>query len=180
MLVEDLLKVDGLKMVQANTDGITFKHKRSDDLLVDKIVSDWEKTTKLEMERNDYSMMAIRDVNNYIAVYEKGGSVKRKGAYEYADLDWNKNFSALVVPKAAEHEILGKGTIEDFISNHKDKWDFMLRTKVPRSSRLIMVMEDGTEVDQQNICRYYPAKEGVNLLRLCLLWKVKKKMVNAG
>ncbi len=166
MLVEDLLKVEGLKMVQANTDGITFKHKRSDDPLIDKIVSDWEVTTKLEMERNDYSMMAIRDVNSYIAIFEKGGKVKRKGAYEYADLDWNKNFSSLVIPKAAEHEILGRGTVEEFIEKHENKWDFMLRTKVPRSSRLIMVMPDGTEVAQQNICRYYPAKEGGKLVKI--------------
>jgi len=166
MLIEKLLKVKDLTMVQANTDGITFKHNRSDDLVVDKIVKDWENVTKLEMERNDYSMMAIRDVNSYTAIYEKDGSVKRKGAYEYAGLDWNKNHSSLVIPMAAEHEILGKGKAEDFIKGHKNKWDFLLRTKVPRNSSLVLVMDDGEELKQQNICRYYPSEEGGKLVKL--------------
>jgi len=166
MLIEKLLKVKDLTMVQANTDGITFKHNRSDDPVVDKIVKEWENTTKLEMERNDYSMMAIRDVNSYLSIYEKDGSVKRKGAYEYAGLDWNKNHSSLVIPMAAEHEILGKGKAEEFIKAHKNKWDFLLRTKVPRNSSLVLVMDDGEELKQQNICRYYPSEEGGKLVKL--------------
>lgn len=86
--------------------------------------------------------------------------IKSKGAYEYKDLGWNKNHSALVIPMAVEHELLGRGTAEDFIRSHDNKWDFMLRTKVDRSSRLVLVMEDGNEVKQQNICRYYPSATG--------------------
>ena len=60
----------------------------------------------------------------------------------------------------------GKGKAEDFINNHDDVFDFMLRTKVPRSSRLVMVMDDGTEIPQQNICRYFPSFEGGNLIKI--------------
>lgn len=92
--------------------------------------------------------------------------VKRKGAYEYDSLGWHQNHSSLVIAMAAEHEILERGSCEDFIRAHDNKWDFMLRTKVPRSSRLVMVMEDGSEVLQQNICRYYPSKEGGRLIKI--------------
>lgn len=92
--------------------------------------------------------------------------VKRKGAFEYEGLDWHKNHSFLVVQKAVEHELLGKGTIEEFIMGHKDPFDFCGRTKVPRSSSLILVMEDGTEIKQQNICRYYACKTGGKLIKL--------------
>ena len=67
---------------------------------------------------------------------------------------------------AVEHELLGRGNAEDFIRTHDNKWDFMLRTKVDRSSRLVLIMEDGTEVQQQNICRYYPSKSGGKLVKI--------------
>ena len=49
---------------------------------------------------------------------------------------------------------------------HKDKWDFCLRTKVPRSSRLVLADEHGEELQQQNICRYYPSKQGGKLVKI--------------
>lgn len=166
MLIEQLLKINELTMVQANTDGLTVRCKRKSQSDVDTIIKWWETTTKLSMERNDYSMMAIRDVNNYIAVYEGTGKVKRKGAYEYEGLGWHQNHSALVIPMAAEYELLGKGKVEEFITNHKNHWDFMLRTKVPRNSKLVMVMSNGAEIEQQNICRYYPSPIGGKLVKI--------------
>ena len=47
-----------------------------------------------------------------------------------------------------------------------DPYDFLLRTKVPRSSRLVLCYDDGTEVLQQNICRYYPSIEGGKLVKI--------------
>jgi len=92
--------------------------------------------------------------------------VKRKGAYEYEDLGWHQNQSALVVPMAAEAAMVYGKDPEEFIRNHKDKFDFMLRTKVPRNSRLVMEYEDGSEVAQQNICRYYPSTSGGKLIKI--------------
>lgn len=96
--------------------------------------------------------------------------IKRKGAYEYQNLDWHKNHSSLVIPMAAEAKMIHGIEVKDFIENHaknpENKWDFMLRTKVPRSSKLYMVMEDGTEIQQQNICRYYPCKTGGKLVKV--------------
>ena len=110
--------------------------------------------------------MFIRDVNSYIAVYSETGKLKAKGAYEYKDLAWHKNMSALVIPMAVEHEVMGNGSATDFILNHKNEFDFMLRAKVPRSSKLITVDNNGVETQQQNICRYYPCKDGEKLIKL--------------
>jgi hypothetical protein len=129
-------------------------------------VKEWENLTKLEMEGALYDKMMSANVNNYIAVYHDG-KVKRKGAYEFADLDWHKNQSALVVKMAAVHELLGEGDAEDFIRRHDDPFDFMLRTKVPRSSKLVLFNEEtGEEKQLQNICRYYPSKHGGKLIKL--------------
>lgn len=170
MLIERLIDVCGIKMIQGNTDGFTFMiRKDMVDVMKDN-VSRWEKLTGLEMEDVYYSKMFIRDVNNYIGIYTDG-SIKAKGAYEYEPLrslklmTIHKNMSALVVPMAVEHEVTGKGSAIDFIKNHKDPFDFMLRTKVPRSSKLVLEV-DGIDVPQQNICRYYPSTEGGYLTKI--------------
>lgn len=95
--------------------------------------------------------------------------VKRKGAYQYEDLGWHQNHSALVIPKAAEAAMLHGKDIAEFVLEHSknpdNKWDFMLRTKVPRSSKLVLVQGE-EETVLQNICRYYPCKDGGKLVKI--------------
>lgn len=95
--------------------------------------------------------------------------VKRKGAYQYEDLGFHQNQGGLVIPKAAEACMLYGIPVEEFIKNHlteENKFDFILRTKVPRSSKLVMTLDDGTEVRLQNICRYYPSQYGGKLTKI--------------
>lgn len=165
MLMETLIREVAAEIIMCNTDGFEFVADASKKELIDKHVREWENLTGLIMEGDTYKTMMAANVNNYIGVFESG-DVKRKGAYEFKDLDWHKNQSALVIKMAAVHELLGEGKAEDFIRNHKEKFDFMLRTKVPRSSKLIMVMGDGEERPLQNICRYYPSVEGGKLIKL--------------
>jgi hypothetical protein len=165
LLAEKILRVPGLRLIQLNTDGLTAAVPREHEEQYQQICKDWEAQVKLELEESVYSKMYIADVNSYIAVFTNG-KIKSKGRYAYKDLEWHKNQSALVVQKAAEAAMLSGEDIETFIRSHKNKWDFMLRTKVPRSSRLVMRFEDGREVDQQNICRYYPSKQGGKLVKI--------------
>lgn len=165
MLAEELMKIEDLSMVQINTDGLTVKIRREDQERLFVIAREWEKLTGLVLEEVYYSRMFIRDVNNYIAETTEG-KLKRKGAYEYDDLGWHQNHSALVVKRAAEHVLVKGGDLRAFIRNHTDKHDFMLRTKVPRSSRLVCIDEDGEESLQQNICRYYASSGGQRLVKI--------------
>lgn len=181
MLMENLMKEVGAEVIMCNTDG--FEFVAGDDpqtkKTIDRLVTEWEKLTGLVMEGALYEKMFCANVNNYIAVYANG-DVKHKGAYNFGtkkvsdiglhyieDLDWHKNQSALVVKMAAAHELLGKGSAEDFIRRHDDPFDFMLRTKVPRSSKLVLFNEEtGEEKALQNICRYYPSVNGGKLIKL--------------
>lgn len=165
MLAEDLLKIEGLTMIQVNTDGLTVKVPREHKHLVDSKAADWEKLTGLELEEAVYSRMFIRDVNNYIAE-NIGGKLKAKGAYAYADLGWHQNQSSLVIKMAAEAALVRGEDVEEFIRDHKDPFDFMLRTKVPRSSRLVTIDEFDKETPQQNICRYYISTKGEKLMKI--------------
>lgn len=165
LLAEKLLDLDGLSIIQVNTDGITVKMPHSVRDEYDRICADWQKQVGLDLEFADYSKMIIRDVNNYIAVYTNG-KVKRKGAYQYEDLGWHQDQGGLVIRKAANANILHGTDIRTFIENHEDNYDFMMRTKVPRSSKLVMVMADGTEEQQQNICRFYACNAGADLVKI--------------
>ena len=97
------------------------------------------------------------------------GKVKTKGAYEVLPFDklgFHKNHSAMVIPMAVGMELILGVDHEEFVMLHRDKYDFMLRTKVSRSSRLVLVDEHGEELQQQNICRYYPSKQGGKLVKI--------------
>ena len=167
MLIESIIESTDSKLLMANTDGFEIMTNRKDIDIVKLKVLEWENLTKLTMEGDTYSAMFINNVNNYISVTDKG-KVKLKGMYEYADYDklgWAKNHSAMVIAKAVKAHLVDGVDYEEFIRLHRDKFDFLLRTKVPRSSSLILVTED-EEIPQQNICRYYPSKDGGRLIKV--------------
>lgn len=70
MLVEQLIKVPGLRMIQCNTDGITFHCPVEYVGHAHNLRLWWEQLTKLELEETRYSRFFIRDCNNYIAELE--------------------------------------------------------------------------------------------------------------
>ncbi|CAB4140476.1 hypothetical protein UFOVP669_37 [uncultured Caudovirales phage] len=158
LLVENLLKIPGLRVTQGNTDGITVQLCQGGREQMTQVVQWWEGITKLKMEFADYKVMCIRDVNNYLAQYTNG-KVKRKGAYEY-DLDWHQNHGALVIPKVAEKVLLEGAAIRETVEQWSDRMDFMLRAKVPRSSYL-----QWGEGRVQNTTRYYIAQGGKPLFK---------------
>lgn len=164
ILAEYLLDIPDLKMIQINTDGLTVRCPRQYVQVMKSICEWWENFTCLELESTVYSRMFIRDVNNYIGEYMDGG-VKRKGAYEY-ELAWHQNHSALVIPKAAEAALVHGVNIREFITNHDDIFDFMLRTKVGRKDGLILTDTAGNERRLQNITRYYIGVDGGALTKI--------------
>jgi hypothetical protein len=158
LLAEGLMHIDGLKLIQVNTDGLTVRVPRDNKWMVDTARAAWELRTKLQLEEAIYSRMFIRDVNSYIAQYVNG-SVKRKGAYEY-NIGWHQNHGGLVIPKVAEKVLIDGAPIRETVENWPDIMDFMLRTKVPRSSHLAW-----GETKVQNTSRYYIAKDGKPLVK---------------
>jgi len=162
VLAEGLMHIDGLKIIQVNTDGMTVRVPRANKWLVDVARAAWESRTKLQLEEAIYSHMFIRDVNNYIARYESG-KVKRKGAYEY-DMDWHQNAGGLVIAKVAEKVLIDSAPIRETVEQWPDIMDFMLRAKVPRSSHLV-IERDGVITQLQNTTRYYVAEGGGHLFK---------------
>ncbi len=161
-LAEEIMKWTDGELIQVNTDGLTVRIPRSQLYDLQKTRTHWETATGLQLEEAIYKSMFIRDVNNYIAQYENG-SVKRKGAYEY-DMDWSQNHGGMVIAKVAEKVLLENAPIRETLENWPDIMDFMLRTKVPRSSHLA-IERDGVTSQLQNITRYYIAVGGGRLFK---------------
>jgi hypothetical protein len=70
MLAEGLMTIPGLRILQANTDGISVYLRRDQEWLLDSLSDHWSKQTGLTLEKNKYRIMAIADVNSYIVEYE--------------------------------------------------------------------------------------------------------------
>lgn len=159
MLAEMLLQVRDLDIIQVNTDGLTIHCPRDELSQVDAICHWWQSMSHLTLEEVEYRRMFIRDVNNYIAEDTKG-NVKRKGAYEYKT-EWHQDHGRKVVAMAAEAELLYGVPVEDFITAHTDHYDFMMCTKLQRTSHL---MHGETLV--QNTTRYYMSTDGDYLYKM--------------
>lgn len=175
MLVEQMIKIPGLKMIQCNTDGITYHcpkeymdHQRA-------VCKWWEAMTCLELEEALYSRMFINNVNNYIAEYE-GGELKRIGTYAHLTPDqepgtrervWNKDHSSAIVPKIAERVLVEGADPRELVEAHTDPFDFMIRAKVPRSDNLVMHWPE-YDIDSpvQGTTRYFVSKTGGELIKV--------------
>lgn len=57
-------------------------------------------------------------------------------------------------------------TARDFVWRHTDAWDFMMRAKAPRSSRLVLTDLLGVDHVQQNTLRYYIAHGNTPLTKI--------------
>lgn len=167
MLAEKLMQIDSVSLIQANTDGLTFKIDKKDKARYENISKNWQEFTGLELEEIIYEKLWIRDVNNYIALKENG-EAKKIGAYKY-DLAWNQNHSSLVVQKAVEAHLLNGISIEDFIYNHRNKYDFLLNFKATRNIDLVFEKVYSLQkayIPLPNTIRYFISKNGLPLKKI--------------
>lgn len=171
MLSEMLMtRVPNLKMLQINTDGLTVsipvEHKR----LYWEICQEWETQTKLILEYVAYSQMIIRDVNNYIAVTEKGGKVKYKGTFKpnhemIKDGEYHKSLSQGIVSLAVSDYFLKGIPIEKTIKENKDIYLFCKTFNATHGwvCETLDIDDKGNESNhqkQQKTNRYFISKSG--------------------
>lgn len=122
MLIDRLLLIEGLEIIQANTDGVTVRVRRDKLVDVEMTKRMWESVTKLNLEEVSYKRMWVRDVNNYLSEYENG-KVKAKGEYYFPesikdyDGNWNKNYSLMIVAKLTRKILLEGTNVYDEVFN---------------------------------------------------------------
>lgn len=185
MLAEQMLKIDGLTVVQANTDGITVLAPRVHSNRVLSVCREWEGLTHLTLETETYESMHIRDVNAYLAKYTQGsgGGIKRKGCYRHGidiessaeiqaeqlpllrnykgELQWHQDHSAYIIAIAAEQFLLNGVPIRDTVLSHTNALDFMMVVKT--TSAFVTYIGD---TPQQRVTRYYISRDGGDMYKL--------------
>tara|TARA_R110002096_G_scaffold126982_4_gene274390 strand:- start:4179 stop:6128 length:1950 start_codon:yes stop_codon:yes gene_type:complete len=166
MLAEQFLKID-IEVVQINTDGILIYVQRHKKRVVDMLCNKWMKLTKLKLDYDHFDLVAQKDCNNYVARYTNG-KIKSKGsAFSYKNLDWHKNHSALIIPRAVEAYFLDSISPEEFIPKHAENpenlYDFFLRAKLVKREYKLYGRLGEERHRLQKITRYFVAKEGMTL-----------------
>lgn len=105
MLIE-WLEEAGASTLSANTDGIAIRYTKNLDADIHKTVANFGEVSRFSFEFTPYRVLAMKDVNNYIAV-KPDKTLKTKGIY--APLSLKKNPTAQVCADAVG-EWLSKGT----------------------------------------------------------------------
>lgn len=70
MLAERLMSIPTVRVIMANTDGLEYTIHPDYVQQAVAVCEEWERLTKLSLERARYSRMWILNVNNYLAEYE--------------------------------------------------------------------------------------------------------------
>jgi len=178
LLLSKLAEMTSLAIPEAiplmfNTDGLEMMipNNRIDDYM--KVCSEWEKLTQLSLEHDEYSKMIIRDVNNYMAVTQKG-KVKCKGAFEWEDLakkkvaTFHKNKSFLIIPKAIYAFFVHGTKPEDFLDANTDIYDYCGAVKAKAGWSFVdRRIVDGNFINTklQRIVRYYISNTGGKMVK---------------
>ncbi len=173
MLAERLMTVPTLRVLQINTDGVTYFIHKDHESQAAAVCREWESLTKLVLEDANYKRIWLKDVNNYVAE-DTAGNLKLKGAYWSPDpLDydgsisasqppaWHKDLSNVVSVRAAVAAMVHGVDPEQFIRLTTNPFDFMCRIKVKRSDALLW----GGQKIQRNT-RYFVATEGKPLVKV--------------
>ena len=113
MLIE-WLETHGVITLSANTDGIAIFFKEDQKALVEKTVDEFSKISKFNFEYTYYRALAMKDVNNYIAI-KQNRNLKVRGIY--APLSLKKNPTAQVSADAVGQWLAFGTSFESTIYN---------------------------------------------------------------
>jgi hypothetical protein len=164
-----LTHIKDAQILQINTDGVTFRVRRSDYHEYMQHADWWTEKTGIRLEHVEYKRMAIRDVNTYIAV-KPDGKVKPKGFFESDNnpMTWHKDNSFAIVRKAALNYLAFDKPILETFAEEQDLHDYCGRYKATSGwhPQYVYLSEDehGNAVEKRSefgkTLRFIPVKKG--------------------
>ena len=156
--------INGLAVIQTNTDGILVYCRRKDVDTVIKYKDEWSNITGIGMDIDFVEKIWQRDVNNYLMVKE-GGKIKRKGGWlidDYIKPGYIKisPLQAYACGKAViKYLVNGEDVLTNLVKNTKLS-DFAITCKKGPSFRgVVQRMSDGTEIELFKSNRIYATKD---------------------
>lgn len=160
MLIVNLCKTcETIDFVNINTDGIMFTIDRKEVSTAEKIIDEWCKITKFEMERDDFKKVIQKDVNNYIGI-KPDGSFKTKGGFVslYKGGDFKTN-SLQIIHKAIVDFLVKDIPPETTIDECTDIFAFQNIVKTGGSYEGAYHYVNGIREDIQKVNRVYAVKD---------------------
>ena len=171
MLCEQLSKIEGVRMVMANTDGCELIVPKSKKREVYNVCLGIEELTQLQLEYDVYNKLFVRDINNYLSVNTKG-KVKTKGAFDI-DLELHKNRSERIVPLAVKRYFVNNIPVEETVKNHLSSgnyedlenqgiYDFCIGKKI-QSNQNYTIEDSGENIIKNikdKVIRFYVSTDG--------------------
>lgn len=158
MLYEQIMeRIPGAISLLHNTDGVEtiIPRKYYDEYML--ICKEWEETTNLSLEHDQYQKLVLGDVNNYIGLNNfkevditkwreikqsdphyifkvendkfSYAAVKLKGRFDFHNLQLHKNKSKLVIPKAIHHYFVHNVLPEEYLEQNKNILDYCIGFK---------------------------------------------------
>lgn len=161
------------KPLMQNTDGLEMMIPEESLDKYYEICKEWETMTGLSLEHDRYKKMIIRDVNNYIGIYENN-KTKCKGAFDWEDMDkkkvsiFHKNKSFLIIPKAIYEYFVNGINPEQYLETNKNIYDYCAGVRVKGEWRIKKVsvnQQQCEEIPMNKIVRYYISHSGCKLIK---------------
>jgi hypothetical protein len=130
MMLIEKYELNDIRVISANTDGVTVKVRKDLIPKMHEINDWWCDATQYVLERTDYTKILFSTVNDYLAIMPDG-YVKKKGDF-LTDFELHKNKSGRIVPIALEQYYVHGTPVKETIQNHKNIYDFCIRKKASR------------------------------------------------
>lgn len=160
MLIEELM-LEGIKLIDANTDGIyVYVHKSKKARFLEIVVA-WEKTTKMDMEQTRFEKMWFLNSAEYFGTYMSKGklAVKEKGMFQSA-VQLGKGMEFQVISKSVKEHFLNGKSFDEYIKECDNILDFCSYKKLSKGAEC---WHNGYKI--QRINRFYASKTGAYLYR---------------
>lgn len=182
MLIERL-HLAGYKCISANTDGLLLHIKKDDLDNVRLLYKEWEIESGFTLEETYFSVYVRRDINNY-ACLTSDGKKKVKGSF-VPQGGILKGFVFPVIAKALQAYYFDGIHPSEFITNHRDIYDFCISQKVGNQfTNYSYLIEDGLVTERtelQKTLRFFvsnPTGRDIILKKVTIGTKREKRLVS--
>jgi hypothetical protein len=167
MLIE-MLYMQGIRTVSANTDGIVCEIPDSKEQVYYETCKEWERQTGMGLEYSDYEMLVTLNVNSYLAI-KTGGKVKTKKDFSdnrvLTKQTFVKGYNAPIIATALQAYFKDGITPSETIMRCDDPMDFLFTQRTGKKFNLYYRLPNGRESLLQKTNRYYIANSGGTLVK---------------
>lgn len=162
MLIEEA-EMNGYQCFMSNTDGASFRIKKTEKDNFFKMCELWEKKTTYTLEYAYFKEIYFESINSYIGI-KTDGEIKKKNSF-LTDTELHKDKSNRIIALALEQYFVNKIDVEIFINNFTDIKQFCARSSAGKT-----YFHEGYENNKSfklpKLIRYYVSKKGIHIKKI--------------